>query len=171
MRWRGLVGDRETWSLGVALEVQASRGALRFSYDCARPGERIGCAPVVALEGEPMRFGGVRWWARCPACSRRCGVVYVSGPRLACRRCLGLAYESTRRSDDARARTLMRTLAERLGADGSEALEWGLPEKPARMRRRTYERIAARFRAAEARYHAALVRMSARYLGVRGRGL
>ena len=58
----------------------------------------------VRLEQQPMRFGGVRWWGRCPLqkndrpCNRRVGKLYSpSGSAyFGCRVCFDLTYQSAR---------------------------------------------------------------------------
>jgi hypothetical protein len=54
--------------------------------------------PAVTLEAVACRFGGVRWWWRCPACDARRLRLYRTDGRWACRSCLGLTYESRRES-------------------------------------------------------------------------
>lgn len=64
----------------------------------------------VALTTTRPRFGGPRWWFRCPGCGRRCGTLYRP-PRamhFRCRRCHDLAYRSQRVG--ARWRRLLRGL-------------------------------------------------------------
>lgn len=46
----------------------------------------------ILLEATRPHFGGKRWWFRCPACDRRCGVLYVKDG-IACRECFDLTYE------------------------------------------------------------------------------
>ena len=61
----------------------------------------------IRLEQQPMRFGGSRWWGRCPLqvngrpCNRRVGKLY-SPSRAAyfgCRICFELTYESAQGHD------------------------------------------------------------------------
>ena len=44
----------------------------------------------------PTNLGGVRWWLRCPICSRRRAHLYPLAPAVPwiCRVCLGLTYKS-----------------------------------------------------------------------------
>jgi hypothetical protein len=57
---------------------------------------------AVPLEAMPMRFGGVRWWARCPLpvdgrpCGRRVAKLYQPpwDPQFGCRVCHRLTYAS-----------------------------------------------------------------------------
>jgi hypothetical protein len=50
------------------------------------------------LEAAACRFGGVRWWWRCPDCGRRRASLYRAGGRWGCRACLDLAYRSQQES-------------------------------------------------------------------------
>ena len=136
------------WSLGAELEVCGSSGTLRLAYRA----EGVSYAPAVELEAEAMRFGGVRWWARCPACSRRCAGLFVRGARVACRPCFRLAYRSTREDASDRTLALCQRLAGRL--DPHEAKRHPLdtfPLRPKRMRAATYARIRARIDSARER--------------------
>jgi hypothetical protein len=54
-------------------------------------------------------FGGVRTYFCCPACDRRCDLLY-SRPSIACRRCHNLAYAS---ENEARASRTLRGMLKR----------------------------------------------------------
>ena len=41
----------------------------------------------------PTQFGGHRHWFECPACSRRCRLIY-GGSHFRCRQCYGARYSS-----------------------------------------------------------------------------
>lgn len=49
---------------------------------------------TVALGATPLHFGGSRRWLICPVCWTRRQSLFIDGPRLACRACLALRYES-----------------------------------------------------------------------------
>lgn len=137
----------EVWSLAASLDVKGSRGSLRLRYQSGG----VSHEPVIALEAEPMRFGGARWWGRCGECGRRCSRFYVRGPRVACRVCFDLAYRSTRTAADWRAWERMVAIAKRLGA-GDRATAYAQmdvpPVRPARMREATYQRLVTSWRRA-----------------------
>jgi hypothetical protein len=134
-----------TWTLEARVRLAGDHGTAEVN---GRPAE---------LEAEPMPLGGVRWWARCPRCSRRCAVLHLCRSGLACRVCLGLAYESTRAGDAQRAAQLeARTLGRLRATPGLE-----LPRRPPRMRRATYERTARRVAGLRARADAAAVALGA----------
>jgi hypothetical protein len=48
----------------------------------------------IVIEAVPARFGGFRWWWRCPACFKRRGSLYHRQRRWACRVCHQLSYTS-----------------------------------------------------------------------------
>jgi hypothetical protein len=90
-------------------------------------------------------FGGRRPWFVCSVyregryCGRRVAILYGAGAYFACRRCHGLAYASQQEAVRERGFTRARKILIRLGAKPD--LFDPFPEKPARMHRRTYERL------------------------------
>lgn len=58
----------------------------------------------VPLEAVECRYGGIRWYFRCPLyrsgafCGRRVGVLYEAGRYFGCRHCADLTYESCNQS-------------------------------------------------------------------------
>jgi hypothetical protein len=140
---------RTVEALGVRLDIAApANGAL-----VVRPG---GGAPLlVQLVSTPCHYGGRRWWALCPACARRCAVLYLraslarsfaaklrgepdAGWYLECRVCVGRPYAS-------QGWGALRTLSERAQRAkkrldlGGRAYRW----------RRTRKRLEAAADAAE----------------------
>jgi hypothetical protein len=115
-------------------------------------------AVVVPLEAVPCRFGGVRWWARCDGCDRRCGRL-VGRPVAApwrCWRCARVAYASTREQPLERALRRLCALRRRLGDEHADPTR-PLPPKPPRMRRATWRALRAEVAEAERRADALLV--------------
>lgn len=54
-------------------------------------------APIIKIVSTPCHFGGGREWLLCPelTCGRRVGSLFIDEHhRIACRKCLGLLYES-----------------------------------------------------------------------------
>jgi hypothetical protein len=155
-----------TWSRGerapsaIGWTVAGENGtaaALDLRY--AVGGEAI--ADRVPLTWTPCRFGGRRPWFVCPGdgCGRRAAVLY-GGRSFLCRRCHGLAYESTRKGAGDRATRKVQKIRARLG--GSANLLTPFPPKPKGMHWRTYERLAAEAEAAEGGRHAAFEAWAAR---------
>lgn len=50
------------------------------------------------LTTSPVHFGGIRYWFKCPLCSKRVGTVFVHSlnAQMGCRMCLGLEYRKRR---------------------------------------------------------------------------
>lgn len=48
----------------------------------------------VAIDWQPCRFGGHRAWFVCPACDRRCALIYIRSGLSRCSRCLRLSHPS-----------------------------------------------------------------------------
>ena len=109
-------------------------------------------AQAVSVERTPCRFGGARPWFACPACGRRVAALYrlsaLCDP-FRCRRCLGLAYASTR--EDASRRRLRK--ADRLRAELGGSPGRGLvPPRPPWLGWRAYWRRVERIRALDEAY-------------------
>lgn len=138
------VGGLRCW---VTREQDAFRLELR-----RRDGSR--CEQFVRFAYSKQHFGGRRSWFECPGldgqrCGRRVGMLWL-GREFACRGCHGLVYESQREDaiDRAHRRSAMARL--RLGAAPCEAHFMGrIPERPPRMRRRTYVRMCEKVREAD----------------------
>lgn len=95
---------------------------------------------VLDVDRTECTYGGYRPWLVCPGCRQRRAVVYVYAGWIACRRCHGMNYATTRmsvvdrlgyRADRLRAR--IDPTAERFG--------WPVPDRPSGMHRRTYHRL------------------------------
>jgi hypothetical protein len=97
-------------------------------------------------------LGGRRPWFKClttingEVCGRRVAKLY--GPCFACRRCLGLGYESQREIPLRRAGRRAQKIKMRLGGS-NDPLE-PFPQKPRRMHWRTYRRLRDQANAAKA---------------------
>ena len=127
-------------SVDYRLDLRGERLTLHWSSS----GQVFNC--VVALTQTHPHLGGIRWWACCPRCSRRCAILHIFGAgTLGCRLCLGLAYESTRETAVDLARR--RARAARSRVSGSTDLFAPLA-KPPRMRWRTFLRHVQRERTA-----------------------
>ena len=90
----------------------------------------------VGLEYTDQHLGGRRPWFQCPACGRRCALLYEQHEKLSCRVCRGLAYRSQRCNREDRIRLKAQKIRQRLG--GSANLLIPFPERPKGMPRRTY---------------------------------
>ena len=90
----------------------------------------------VGITYTDQHLGGRRAWIVCPECGKRMGILYFSGPRLACRACLDLIYSSqAERYWDRAERMANRLIAKfDVGADD-------LIYKPKRMRWATFNKL------------------------------
>lgn len=124
----------------IGVWVYEDGGRIELSY--SKDGEQY--RYPVSLPSTACHLGGRRVWFRCPAigCGRRAAKLYLGGRYFACRQCYGLAYQSQCYGWRDRALTQAGKLRKRLG--GSEALADPFPEKPKRMRWRTYQRLRLR---------------------------
>jgi hypothetical protein len=102
-------GERQTASIGYTVrpEGEGLLLLLRHTWTPWGAEEAREVELPVRLEQQPMRFGRVRWWGRCPLmmngrpCNRRIGKLY-SPPGSAyfgCRVCHGLTYASAQEHD------------------------------------------------------------------------
>jgi hypothetical protein len=91
--------------------------ALNIREMSVHPRERAvhwyGCR--IEIERTPGQLGGWRTWFVCPECRKHFAILRASGDRVACRQCLGLAYQC--QSETANDRLLRRAdkLRKRLG--------------------------------------------------------
>jgi hypothetical protein len=105
------------------------------------------------LEQAPRHFGGVQWYFACPKTQRRVSVLWrppgasIFASRHAWPR--SAAYASQFLDPVGRAWRAKRIIAVRLGS--KEPYDCDLPDKPAWMRWRTYDRLVERYAAAEGR--------------------
>lgn len=102
----------------------------------------------VPLVWTRCHYGSRRPWFLCPGpeeqrCGRRAAILFGTPeePRLLCRTCCGLAYDSQRETPDCRALHRARKIRQRLGPLLSN-WQHPFPEKPKRMHWSTYERLA-----------------------------
>lgn len=104
----------------------------------------------ISLTTAPTNFGGRRWLFVCPRTGRRVTKLYLpnGGRFFAGRRAYGLDYLSERLTRSDRLARKARRLHRKLGGNG-EALGGDTPNRPKGMRRVTYERLLARWQAAD----------------------
>jgi len=146
-------------SMSCVLDIrELVRDGMVDRGDAGFVGTFDGADVDVRLEWTPWQFGGRRPWFLCPACERRCALLYwiASGDRLGwrCRVCAELRYTSTREDELARAaRRVRRIRYDKLRAGDVVNLAvwvgWADPPRPPYMRRRTYDRLIAELRKAE----------------------
>ena len=121
---------------------------------------------TIGLAWTLCHFGGWRPWFSCPDCGRRVAVLYIVSA-VRCRHCLNLSYNSKRGRSDA-AISKAHRIRTRLGGKAN-SLE-PVPEKPSGMHWRTYRRLVAKLRVAEAAWAARTLESLERLDRRRGRG-
>lgn len=165
--WRGVWSWGESRAGVQALLVPATaKGVLVLSYKWNGTDHE----QQIRLEGTACNYGGLRWWARCPACPRRVAVLW--GPSWRCRECHGLAYGMSQLSKRERAATTARRAFAKLGCEDWDG--WGvLPderEKPKWMRWRTFHRLVGEIEQAQAAELAALPKCLREMIALHGYG-
>jgi hypothetical protein len=107
-------GELEAWAADVwslapddpdVIRPAGTDLLLVLSYTFTGTGQAV--EEPVPLETKAMRFGGVRWWGRCPLvvegrpCCRRVRKLYLppGGRYFGCRRCYRLTYKSAQEHD------------------------------------------------------------------------
>lgn len=124
-RHGGFLSARVTWSLAghvidaldVTLVIAGRDASMRWSSV-----ESLPATGTVTLTSAPLPWGGVRWFAACPACGAAVAHLYrVAGlDALACRRCHGLLHRSTRER-----RTFAEALRRYERGDATGLIAWG----------------------------------------------
>ena len=112
------------------------------------------CATIEArlLQGgatvvfSPMPKGGRRAMYVCPLCARRSAKLYWRAGRFACRKCQRLRYRSQSLDGVQRQHLAIHKMLRKLNGN-AEPNTWGDFERPQRMHRKSFERIADRIEA------------------------
>lgn len=87
LEWR--TGRRVAAALEFIVSAAPRTGiALELNY---RIVNRFVSEPI-ALTTTAQRLGGRRWWFGCPACGRRCAVLFAPERRWVCGRCCKISY-------------------------------------------------------------------------------
>ncbi|NDP39901.1 MAG: hypothetical protein GZ093_14315 [Rhodoferax sp.] len=133
--WCWTVCDRETSSITIRVALQA----VQLCYQKRSTGESI--EQWVHLQNTPCRFGGMRQWFTCPACSKRVAVIYGRSKYFTCRSCCGLGYASQKEGVGDRSGRRADKLRKRLGWEAG--ILNGDGGKPKGMHWVTYQRLKA----------------------------
>lgn len=134
-----------TWSrngqqIGALTAVNVPARGVMLVYSVKD--ERI--EELVSWDVTTPHYGGQRRWWLCPRCGRRCAVLY-GGPRFWCRLCHNLTYETSQGGGkliDTIDNQLSR-LCDLLQARHHNIAEGMPPDKPPKMRSRTYLRLVS----------------------------
>lgn len=74
---------------------------------------------ILEFSKQPVNFGGVRHFVRCPECGGRCKKVFFNRSIAGCRSCMGVKYPSQYESDfDLKVRRLRRLLSNHTDTTG-----------------------------------------------------
>jgi hypothetical protein len=127
-------------------------------------GEPLAMNDAILLEASRPPLGGLRWWFICPRLNRKVRKLYLplGGRHFLSRRAYRLPYASQRETVSDRAMRRARKLYLRLGGDPADD---EYPDKPKRMRWKTYNRLMDRLVAADGIADQRLVLLAARWLG------
>ena len=106
---------------------------------------------VLLAQSRP-HFGGVRWWFLCPQTGLRVAKLYlpIGGRFFLSREAHGLVHDTRQMCSVHRQSRRISRIAGKLGVSDHDFLE--PPEKPPRMRWRTYDRIVESWYEARAAY-------------------
>lgn len=94
---------------------------------------------MIDVERTPGQLGGWRMWLACPECRKHFRVLHADGNRIACRHCLGLAYQCQSETADDRLLRKANKLRARLGWESGVINPPG--GRPKYMRWAIYERL------------------------------
>ena len=145
VRW----GQQDTLTLGVAVRVEEQQVVLTYRHSRSDGSLTLVEYPII-LDWTPCPFGSQRPWFRCPTegCGKRVAILHLDHRKaqFTCRHCQGLAYASQREDQVDRSLRRTRKIKQKLG--GREGPINSSPDKPKRMRWRTYERLTSEANAA-----------------------
>ncbi len=137
------------WSNGLVVNIAVTLGSRWGSLELEHGQQR----QYIHLEALPRHFGGCQWYALCPRTGRRALTLWrpPGSPIFASRHTWGrqVAYGVQFEDATARAWSVKRRVVRRLG--GRDPDNYTLPRRPKGMRRPTYNRLTARYWAAEER--------------------
>ncbi|CAN5490743.1 hypothetical protein BH10CHL1_BH10CHL1_01660 [soil metagenome] len=124
----------------ISYTVLPGRGVrLQYTYNTADS-----LNYVVSVVNTTPNYGGRRWWWLCPACARRCRILY-GGKYFVCRKCSGCYYESQQsKALLVRIDNELRSILYKLEA-GTANITSPLPNRPKGMHRRTYMQLTKRY--------------------------
>jgi hypothetical protein len=136
---------------------------LRYSMADYWTGEELEIDDKIYLATSRPHFGGLRWWFVCPRLNHRVRKLYLplGGRHYWSRRAYRLAYASQRETVYDRAMRRARKLTLYLGGDPADDR---YPDKPKRMRWRTYNRMMDNLVAADGVADERLMRLAARWM-------
>lgn len=98
--WTSHWGDESSVGLEVSTGNEDKWLRIHYTQTDNDTGEKKDFDYKIPLLITPCRYGGKRYWFRCPwykngqYCGRRVGTLYLGGDNFACRHCYNLTYAS-----------------------------------------------------------------------------
>ena len=148
-----------SWQDGASVYARIDREQVVLAYSIGDEPQRA----EIMLDWTPRGYGGENAFFLCPRCGDRYRKLYLYGKSFACRRCARLNYPSQQYGDLDVTRLKVRRVLKALGAtpeqmnDGRDVCDW-LPEKPPRMRYKTYYRYCRQLQRARQEWHSLFIR-------------
>ena len=156
--------DHEPFPVAVEIDTMVRNQPYIQLTHARRSDPSDGWPYMVRLVTSPQPFGGLRWWFECPRAGRRAVKLYLplGGHQFWSRHAYGLGYASQREDRMGRAQQQAIKIYRQLGGEG----HWmdGPPRKPKWMRWRTYDRLATKLDAYNARFDSAWAGGAVRFL-------
>src|SRR5215469_6341780 len=128
------------WADGTEIACRKYEASIELEYRVN--GERV--IQRIDLEYLPRHFGGELVVALCPACRRRCRVLYFRWHRFVCRRCTRAIYACQSQDTATRLQVQFQKLRERVRSGTQDRELDYFPRRPKHMRRNTYHRLRDR---------------------------
>jgi hypothetical protein len=137
------------WSRGgnryASISFCSSSESITLSYTYKKTED---VKQEIEITTTQCNYGGIRKWFACPACGRRCAVIYSAGKYFACRVCCNLNYTSQCESEMFQLSNKANKLRDRLGAE--HGILNPLPhKKPKNMHHKTYVQLMNEIEALE----------------------
>lgn len=148
-----------SWQDGASIYARVDHEQVVLAYSLGGDPQRAD----IMLDWTPRGYGGENAFFLCPQCGGRYRKLYLYGKCFVCRRCARLNYPSQQCGDLDVARLKVRRVLKALGAtseqmkDGRDMDNW-LPEKPPRMRYKTYYRYCRQLQRARQEWYALFIR-------------
>ena len=108
--------------------VRVGNTAILFFPEQKSTRSSVPVAPIIKIVSTPCNFGGSREWLLCPepTCGRRVLSLFIDEHhRIACRKCLGLLYESQYGGGIEKRMTRLRAMHRKIFQGGAKQIAAG----------------------------------------------
>lgn len=138
--------DGDEYPVRVLLDLRGPNNSFAMIRHNVRQGDGEEIEYRVGLTRTPCRFGGARWWWECPSTGHRAFKLFLprGGRRFLSRGAYRLGYATQRMSALDRAHRAKDKIERRLWWHDD-----GTPAPAPGMRRRTFDKLVARWEAAD----------------------